>query len=28
MNKMKEGTVGDMRAALLVYAAYGSLTAG
>jgi hypothetical protein len=25
---MKEGTVGDMRAALLVYAAYGSLTAG
>jgi CubicO group peptidase (beta-lactamase class C family) len=26
MNKMNEGTVGDMRAAMLVYAAYGSLS--
>jgi CubicO group peptidase (beta-lactamase class C family) len=28
MNKMNDGTVGDLRAAMLVYAAYGSLTAG
>jgi CubicO group peptidase (beta-lactamase class C family) len=28
MNKMNDGTVGDLRAAMLVYAAYGALSAG